>query len=187
MTNNNPQIFLPYKQKFYNSCLISCALMATGVSKELHVVEEMERKIFFEAEAKSFPFSVQGTLVAITKNLDIKCRLIVDNAYFAKVLDAGLQEHPQVRIECKRISAGELRKEFSHNGQAVISVDGHILGDYAHWPHFVFVENATKNRFTFIDPNTAGRRYFSDEKMDQAIDSLRGHLKICPFMVVFKK
>ena len=186
MPQNSTQSTTPFRQNFHDSCLVACALMASGKSKYPVEAVQLERAIFIEAEERCYPYFVQSMLAAITTHLSLKCRLYVDNKYFAAVLKDGLAGNKAITIEQLRVSSESLRQKYAEHGHAIAFVDGHHLGDYAHWPHYVFVEKISADRITFIDPNTAGRRYYSDPKMDLAINGLRNHLRICPFIVIFE-
>lgn len=176
---------ISYKQTYYESCLIACSLMLTGHSAKTRKAQELEKQIFFEAEEKKFPFFIQSMLASISKHLDIKINLIVDNKYFANELNNGLRNYRNIVIDITKVNSVSAQKVFNTHGPLMCFIDGHHLGDYAHWPHYVIIEKANNTKFTIIDPNTAKRRNFSAEKLDLAISGLRDHLKICPFLIYF--
>ncbi len=64
----------------------------------------------------------------------------------------------------------------------ICHVDIYSLGERFHQSHFILIERISKKRIVIIDPASGKRHYFSLVKLEEAIVSLKKHLKMCPFL-----
>jgi len=176
---------IPFKQNLHDSCLVAAFLMISGISADEKKAKKIEEEIFLEGERKTHDFWIQSMLTSFLKHSDKKVCLVVDNKFFAETLSRGLKGNDRVELRQEKISA-KLITKLVENYPLAINLDNQNLGDWAHAPHWVAVEKASGGKITFIDPNTAGRRIFSEEKLNLAIASLNNHLRICPLIVYLK-
>lgn len=184
METNITKIY-PYKQNYYESCLIACALMVTGVSRNYKKSETLEKNIFFEAERKNFQFNIQSKVYSISKYLNAKVKLFADNKYFTDKLMKDFKSK-DVYIVQQKVNSANIKKLFFEIGYLICFIDGHYLGDYSHWPHYVVIEKINGDKITIIDPNTSKRKFLSLKQMDDAIGGLRETLKMCPLLLSIK-
>ena len=176
---------VPFKQNLHDSCLVAAFLMISGISSDDENAEKAEKEIFLTGEKKTHDFWIQSMLNSMLKFTDKKICLVVDNKFFANTLSRGLQNNDRIEISQEKISTSLITK-LTEKYFLAINLDNQNLGDWAHAPHWVVVEKASRGKITFIDPNTAGRRIFSEEKLDLVIASLNNHLRICPLLIYLK-
>lgn len=168
-----------FKQKFYHSCLVTSLLMISGAENQ-----ELEEKIFFEAEKSDFDFYLNSILASFVKNTGKSLNVFVDNKFFSEKLFNNLKKYSNKIIIVHKPINSDLIIETLNIGPFVIHIDDNYLGDYSHASHFVVANSIRKDgKLEILDPADGKRKYLSMEKLLESVNSLKKHIKMCPVII----
>lgn len=171
-----------FKQKFYHSCLVTSLLVISGAENQ-----DLEEKIFFDGEKREYDFYLNSILASFVKNTEKSLEVFVDNKYFAGKLSDNLKKlSNKIMVVYKPINSN-LIIETLDAGPFVIHLDNNYLGDYSHASHFVVVNGVRKDgKLEILDPADGKRKYLTLEKLDESVNSLKKHIKMCPVIITVK-
>jgi Peptidase C39 family len=165
-----------YSQKSNQGCLAVSLLYLTGieptVQKEKHILCEGLFRL-----RENFTF---GCLLAFLDHYtDTSVTVYVDNTYYLKTIDK-MVHHPRIQTVHRKNDSALLNTIHT---PFIAYIDNNITDGWTHLPHFVLVTHATGMFYTIFDPWTGSKQRISKTKLLQGIDSLRSHIKVCPFII----
>ena len=172
---------IPYKQSFSHSCLVACFFMLLQKQKDFNFDEKTEKEILIKGMRKIYPFYVVGIAKEVFNKFKTKITIIVDNKYFTNSLIKSFKDKRSFNIIHKKITI-QLIKQLLKDKSLICHLDNNYLGNYSHCSHFVVLEKATDKKILLIDPFSGKKRFISDKKLEQAILSLKNHVKMCPLL-----
>jgi len=149
--------------------------------------QSMEEKIFFDGEKRDYQFYLNSIFASYVSNLNKGIQVHVDNRYFAKLLAEDLAEFgDKIAIDHNPITI-DMIKKILQKSPLIIYLDDNFLGDYSHASHFVVISSIRKDgRFEILDPATGKCKYLTEKKLEETIQSLKKHIKMCPIVVTMK-
>lgn len=169
----------PLKQQFYHSCLVTSLLMISQMTDQ-----SMEERIFTEGEKRRFNYYLSGILESFVDNTMLSVELTVDNKFFAEELIKNqFKKNKRIKIKQEKVTV-KLIKQLLLTQPLIINLDNKFLGDFSHSSHYVVVEKIIANgKLQLIDPLTGGKKILTEEKLEEAILSLKTHIKMCPLVI----
>lgn len=170
----------PYKQSLTHSCLAACFLMLLQEQKGIEFDSLIEQDICLKGSQRSYPFYVVGLPVEIAKTFHIRIQVLVDNKYFAGILSKAFNKK-SFDVEHQKITI-LLLKKLLQQGPLICHIDDHFIGNYSHASHFIVLEKCRKNNIVIIDPYTGKRKLMKDVQLNEAIQSLKKRIKMCPLL-----
>lgn len=146
--------------------------------------QSMEERVFIEGERRRFDLHINGILESFVDNTMLSVEVLVDNKFFAEALIKNqYKKNKRIKIINQKITT-KLIKELLANQPLVVQLDNNFLGDYSHSSHFVVIEKIlTNGKFQLIDPMTGSKKILTEEKLEEAILSLKNHIKMCPLLI----
>lgn len=172
---------LPYAQSLSHGCLAADFLMLLQEKYGINFTEKDEVQILLSGMKRTYPFYVVGITKEFFKSYKRKINIVVDNLYFTGILMESLNDTNHFNIYHRKITLS-LIKELLLEQPVICHVDDHYLGDYSHASHFIILEKATSKQIVIVDPMYGKRCLISDEKLGDAILSLKKHIKMCPLL-----
>ena len=176
-----PNKIIPYKQFFSHSCLAACFFMLLQKQKDFNFDEKIEKEILINGMKRIYPFYAVGVPKEIFNKFKTKITIIVDNKYFTNSLIKSFKDKRNFNIVHKKITI-QLIKELLKDKPLICHLDNNYLGDYSQCSHFLVLEKATHKKILLIDPFSGKKRFISVKKLEQAILSLKNHVKMCPLL-----
>lgn len=140
----------------------------------------VEEEISLKGSNRKHLFDVTGIPIEVSKKFDKKITTFVDNQFFTKVLEKEFKK-TKVSAKHEKITIKLIRKLTGKN-PIILHVDDHYLGDYSHVSHFVIVEKSKNNRFLIVDPWYGRKKWINQQTIENAIQSLKKHIKMCPLI-----
>jgi hypothetical protein len=172
----------PYKQTICNGCLVASLLMVIKDKYNVSYSKKDEGLILIKGGDRSkYQFYVSGIPIEFYKKFKKKINLVVDNKYFTNVLLKEFNNKSKFNVYQSKITL-ELIKSLVEKGPIVCHIDDNLLGDYSHASHFIVIEKVEGNRVQIVDPWYGKRRVISLKKLEEAIKSLKTHIKMCPLI-----
>ena len=167
----------PYKQTLTHSCLAACFLMLQG--KQFAEIDEQE--LAQKGSSRNYPLYVVGIPTEFVKKFDGKIKIYADNNFFATSLKKAFIGNKEISVIHKKINI-PLIADLLNENPIICHIDDHALGDYSHSSHFIILEKATEEFVYIIDPWSGKRNKISKSKLNEAIDDLKNHVKMCPLI-----
>ncbi len=173
-------MIIPYKQSLTHSCLAACFLMILKTEKGINFDEKVEQNLALNGSKRTYPFYVVGIANEVAEKYHVKINIIADNKYFAEVLDKSFKNQPLVSIKHEKVTL-TLIKNLLQNQPLICHIDNSLF-DYSHSSHFIVLEEATDKFISIIDPWTGQRKNITDKKLEESINNLKNHIKMCPLL-----
>ena len=167
----------PFKQTLTHSCLVACFLMLQG--KKFTVLDEQE--LTLKGSSRNYPLYVVGIPMEFVKKYDGKIKIYVDNNFFATTLKKAFIGNKKINVIHKKVNIPLIAELLTEN-PIICHIDDHVLGDYSHSSHFIILEKATEELVNIIDPWSGKRKKISKSKLNEAINDLKNHVKMCPLL-----
>ena len=82
----------------------------------------------------------------------------------------------------REVSKSRLQWVVNNIVDIICHIDDHYLGDFSHASHFVVIEKATESKFMVVDPMHGKKKWISEKTLDNAIQDLKNHIKMCPLV-----
>lgn len=176
------KILNPIRQSTNQSCLPACLLMLFYIGKNHQITEKEDQNLIIEGLLQFRDYYPLGILEAFVSRYKIPVEVLVDNIYFTKVLKSW------VFSKSINIKNSPIRQNISHKlksafGPFIVFIDGFYLCRGPHTPHFVIVEKVLNQKIVIIDPWFGKRFYWSIEKLQESIASLKTHIRFCPISI----
>lgn len=122
-----------------------------------------------------------GCLLAFLDRYEDKSvTLYVDNNYYLETLKKWV-DHPRIQMIHKY---NDKKLLDSLQEPYIVHIDNHIIDGWTHLPHFIMVTRSTEKFYTVFDPWEGKTIRLSKDKLIGGIESLRSHIKVCPFVIV---
>ncbi len=171
-----------FKQSYHHSCLATVLLMISGFKDQ-----KLEEKIYLEGENRKYGYYLNDMLASFVKYSGKSINVLVDNKFFTKKLAQDLKEPPkQIRIVHRKINS-ETVSDIVRKQPAVVYIDYNFMGDYSHSSHFVVVNSIRKDdHFEIFNSIDGKNKFFTAKKLDNAIFSLKNHIKMCPIIITMR-
>lgn len=174
----------PYKQTLTHSCLIACFLMLIKVEKSVKIREKDEHELALKGSSRIYPFYIVGVPMEVSKKFNQKINIFVDNKYFTNVLKKSFNEN--FNLTYQPITLKFIRNTLK-TSPLICHIDGHDLGDYSHFSHFIVLTKASDKFIEYIDPLNGKLAKMTDKKLENAIFSLKSHIKMAPLLFEIPK
>lgn len=177
MTNS----IVPYKQTLSHSCLVADFLMLLEQKYEITFNKKDEVKLLIDGMNRKYLFYVVGCPTEIFEKHKKKIGIVVDNKYFTDVLIKEFNDKENFNIFHEKINTKTIGR-FLEKGPLICHIDDNYLGDYSHASHFIILDKMTDKMITIVDPMTGKRGSISHKKLEDSINSLKNHIKMCPLL-----
>lgn len=163
------------KQSTYESCLPCCLLMVTG----------NDNKDEIEVWKHGWQFNyLIGQLNYVSGLYNKKIEAYIENEYYFDELQ--FQKSENVSLINKQIDL-DLVHDLLKSGEVIVYLDCYYLQGILHAPHFVVTTRQTREGFEIADPADGKLKIISIKTMQDAVESLRDHLKYSPVLVTVNK
>lgn len=172
---------IPYKQTYSHSCLVADFLMLAKSKYGIKFGPIEEQEILIKGMKRKYAFYVVGIPKEFYNKFKKKINLVVDNQYFTDVLIKEFKDKKNFNIYQHKINSKFIRELLKENS-LICHIDDNYFGDYSHASHFIILEKATEKNIQYIAPMTGKKGFVSDKKLDEAILSLKNHIKMCPLI-----
>lgn len=172
---------VPYRQSLTHSCLTACFLMLIKAKYGIHFDETIEQGLSLKGSKRLYPFYVVGVVKEIVNKYKVKVNIVVDNKYFAGILEKQINDKKYFKITHQKITL-KLILELLKTTPLICHLDDNYLGDYSHSSHFIILMKATYKSIIFMDTLTGKRGQMNPKKLEKAILSLKKHIKMCPLL-----
>lgn len=167
---------MEYKQQSNQGCLVVDLLYLFGETPTRQKEEELLTKGLFA-------FRENYTLGCLMAFLDMypgkKAKLYFDNNYYLNIIQEKIT-HPRLEMTAMR---NDMRFIDNLELPCIVYVDAVITDGYTHLPHFMMITKKTEKMFEVFDPWEGKVSRVSKQKIVSGIDQLRGHIKMCPFII----
>ena len=185
MKNN----IIPLKQTTEFGCLAVCYFMIENyfLNENKEITQEMESDITQKAFKSETKFNEHFYLNKLAKSEhDIK--ILVETPYMLEgygQLNTKLGN--KISISHALIGINDYEK-FIEEGYVIITlIDLWYLDMIIHYPHYVVIDGCDENSIFLLDPKYGNEIKFSKYRFQQALDSIKYHLKYSPVLFAIKK
>lgn len=167
------------KQRFYHSCLVTSLLMISEMTDQ-----SIEERVFTEGEKRRFDYYLSGILESFVDNTMLSVEVLVDNKpYTDELTKSQNKKNKRIKIRNEKISISLIKKLVAIQ-PIIVHIDDNFVGDYSHASHFVVVAALRPDgKFEIADPWDGKRKFLTEEKLWNAITSLKDQLKMCPIVI----
>lgn len=171
-----------FVQTYHHSCLATVLLMIAGYKDQ-----KLEKVIYIEGEKRDYGFYLNGMLTSFVKHTDKSLNVFVDNKFLTKKLTNNLKSlSSKIKVIHQPIST-KIVSKIVREKPLVLYIDNQFLGDYSHTPHFVVANKIRDDkRFEVFNTVDGRKRYMTDNVLNDAILSLKKHIKMCPVIITMK-
>jgi hypothetical protein len=166
-----------YKQQSNQGCLVVDLMYLFGIEP----TRQKEQDILSDGLFRLRENYTLGCLLAFLNRYEDKSVTIyVDNNYYLEILKK-LVNHPRIQMVYKKND-----KELLDSLQEpyIVYVDNNITDGWTHLPHFMMVTSSTEKSYNVFDPWDGKTMKLSKDKLLNGIESLRTHVKVCPFVII---
>lgn len=167
---------MDYKQQSNQGCLVVDLMYLFGVD----LTRQKEQRILSDG---LFRIRENYTLGCLSAFQDLypetHAMLYVDNKYYLDTI-SNWTLHPNLTLAHQKnnqVLLDSLHPPF------IVYVDNHITNGWTHLPHFIMVTKRTEKFYEVYDPWEGAMSKVAKTRLINGIDSLRNHIKICPFVI----
>jgi hypothetical protein len=125
-----------------------------------------------------------GQLNYVSGLYNKKIEAYIENEYYFDELQ--FQKSENVSLINKQIDL-DLVHDLLKSGEVIVYLDCYYLQGILHAPHFVVTTRQTREGFEIADPADGKLKIISIKTMQDAVESLRDHLKYSPVLVTVNK
>lgn len=168
---------MDYKQQSNQGCLVVDLLYLFGIEPTRQKEYEILSDGLFTLRANYTLGCVQAFL---DRYKDKSVTIYVDNKYYLGVLQQWVT-HPRITMVYQKNDHTLLN---SLEPPFIAYIDNNVTNGSTHLPHFVLVVGGTPKFYHVFDPWDGKVVKLSKQKLLNGIDSLRSHVKVCPFVIV---
>ena len=165
----------PIKQSTYESCLPCCLLMVTG--------NDGTNEVEIWKHGWKFNYLI-GQLNYVSDLYNKKIEVYIENEYYFNQLQS--QKGEKVNLINKNIDL-DLLDDLLKNGEVIVYLDCYCLQGILHAPHFVVATKQAESGIEIADPADGQLKIIPTQTIEDAIESLRNHLKYSPVFVTVSK
>lgn len=167
---------MDYKQQSNQGCLVVDLMYLFGIEP----TRQKEQDILSDGLFRLRENYTLGCLLAFLDRYEDKSVTIyVDNNYYLEVLRKWV-DHPRIQMIHK---SNDKKLLNSLNEPYIVYVDNHVTDGWIHLPHFMLVTSSTEKFYNVFDPWEGKTIKLSKNKLVDGIESLRTHVKVCPFVI----
>jgi len=159
------------KQTTYETCLPCCLLMITEENKK-DEIEIWKHGWYFNY--------LIGQLNYIADKYGKKIEAYIENEYYFNELQS--QKNKDIKLTNKKIDIDFLCELLGDN-KVIIYIDCYYFQKILHAPHFVVATRKVENDIEVADPADGKIKMVPIKIIEEAIESLRNHLKYSPVLV----
>jgi len=163
--------------------LVAALLAILPENKLKYQNKNFEKEILINGMERKYPFYAIGVPEEFCKKTREKIVIYVDNKYFTKVLSKIATKN--IKVVRHKINE-ELITKVLKKSPCICHIDDNLLGDYSHVSHFIVLQQITKNGIKIMDPYYGKESLISIKKLEEAIKSLKSHVKMCPLLITLK-
>jgi len=168
---------MDYKQQSNQGCLVVDLMYLFDIKP----TREKEQDILSDGLFRLRENYTLGCLLAFLDRYEDKSVTVyVDNNFYLNILKEWVK-HPRIKLVHQKNDTKLLN---SLDTPFIVYVDNNITDGWTHLPHFMMVTNATDKFYNVFDPWEGKTIKISKDKLLGGIESLRSHVKICPFVIV---
>lgn len=168
---------MDYKQQSNQGCLVVDLLYLF----EIEPTRQKEQDILSDGLFRLRENYTLGCILAfLDRYNDKSVKIYVDNNYYLGILSKWIK-HPRIQMVHKKNDEKLLN---SLETPFIVYVDNNITDGWTHLPHFMMVTSATDKFYNVFDPWEGKVSKIAKEKLLGGINLLRGHVKVCPFVIV---
>jgi len=176
---------IPYRQTQTHSCLAACFLMLLQDRTRRPIDEGAEQELTLKGSLRSYPFYVVGIPTEFANAFQARIRIFAHNKYFTGFLEKAFRRQKRISVQHHKITHEFLRALLRQH-PIVFHIDDHYLGRFS-GSHFVILEKELPNdRVLLIDPWTGKRKRLSFAKLEESMESLKTHMKMCPLVFILE-
>ena len=179
----------PLKQTTEFGCLAACYAMIENhfLKENSEFTQEMESALTKEAFKSETKLNEHFYLNKLARSgHDIK--ILVETPYMLEgygQLNTKLGN--KISISHALIGINDYEK-FIEEGYVIITlIDLWYLDMIIHYPHYVVIDGCDENSIFLLDPKYGNEIKFSKYRFQQALDSIKYHLKYSPVLFAIKK
>ncbi|HET9411404.1 MAG TPA: hypothetical protein VFO38_00970 [Candidatus Saccharimonadales bacterium] len=167
---------MDYKQQSNQGCLVVDLMYLCGIGP----TKQKEKAILSDGLFRLRENYTLGCLLAFLERYPDKAiTLYVDNKYFFGVLKKWVA-HPRITMQHRK-NDNELLSSLTV--PFIVYVDNNITDGWTHLPHFMLVTSSSPKFYNVFDPWQGKTIKISKDKLLGGIESLRSHVKVCPFVI----
>lgn len=176
-----PEHIIPYKQSLSHSCLVADFLMLFKAKYGIEFDINDESDLLLKGMDRKYAFYVVGCPKAINEKYNKRIGIVVDNQYFTDILIKEFKDKENFNIYHQKVNLKTI-KRLIEKRPLICYIDDNYLGDYSHASHFIILERMTDKMIQIIDPFTGKRSSISHKKLENSVQSLKDHIKMCPLL-----
>lgn len=167
---------MDYKQQSNQGCLVVDLMYLFDIEP----TRDKEQEILSDGLFRLRENYTLGCLQAfLDRYPDKAVTLYVDDNFYLDILN-GWVRHSRITMVHRKNDEKLLN---SLDAPFIVYVDNNITDGWTHLPHFMMVTGVTEKFYDVFDPWVGKTNRMSKEKLLNGIQSLRNHIKLCPFVI----